>query len=47
MYQLDVDGLNILDLNERGVLAWIAEVVSNRGTNQEAASIVGERLVEL
>lgn len=47
MYQLDLDGLNILDLNERGVLAWIAEVVSNRGTNQEAASIVGERLVEL
>ena len=28
MYQLDLDGLNILDLNERGVLAWIAEVVS-------------------
>ena len=47
MYQVDLDGLNILDLNERGVLAWIAEVVSNRGTNQEAASIVGERLVEL
>ena len=47
MYQLDLDGLNILDLNERGVLAWIAEVVSNRGTNQEAASIVGERLVAL
>ena len=32
--------------NDYGVLAWIAEVVSHRGTNQEAAAIVGTKLVE-
>ena len=37
----------MLDLNEHGVLSWIAEVVANRGTNQEAANVVGARLVEL
>lgn len=46
VYQLEVEELRVLDLNECGVLAWIAEVVSNRGTNQEMASIVGKRLVE-
>lgn len=38
--------IQILDLNDYGVLAWIAEVVSHRGTNQEAAAIVGTKLVE-
>lgn len=47
VYELDIDNLCVLDLADRGVLAWIAEVVSNRGTNQEAASIVGNRLVEM
>lgn len=47
VYELDIDALEILDLNKRGVLAWIAEVVANRGTNQEAAGIVGNRLVKL
>lgn len=47
VYQLDIDDLKILDLNDYGVLAWTAEVVANRGINQEAAAIVGERLVEL
>ncbi|WP_182440714.1 MULTISPECIES: DUF3990 domain-containing protein [Clostridia] len=46
-YELDLEGLCILDLNEYGVLAWIAEVVSNRGMNQEAAAIVGRKLVEM
>lgn len=47
VYTLDIDALKILDLNDFGVLAWIAEVVANRGTNQEAANIVGSRIVEL
>ena len=47
VYDLDLEKLNVLDLKEHGVLSWIAEVVANRGTNQEAASIVGSRLVEL
>lgn len=47
VYDLDIEKLSVLDLADYGVLAWIAEVVSNRGTNQEAASIVGNRLVEM
>lgn len=47
VYDLMLDNLNILDLNERGVLAWIAEVVANRGISEENAAFVGERLVEL
>lgn len=47
VYDLNLDELQILDLNERGVLAWIAEVVANRGTSDENATIVGKRLVEL
>lgn len=44
VYDLEIDLLKILDLQEYGVLAWIAEVIANRGMNQEAAGIVGERL---
>ncbi len=46
-YELNLNGLNVLDLNDYGVLAWIAEVVSNRGINHEAAGIVAEKLAEL
>lgn len=46
-YELCIDELDILNLNEHGVLAWIAEVVANRGINHEAAGIVAERLAEL
>ena len=46
VYDFDLNKLKILDLNACGVLAWIAEVVANRGANQEAADIVATRLVE-
>lgn len=46
VYELDLGKLKVLDLNDCGVLAWIAEVAANRGTNQEAADIVAKRLVE-
>ena len=46
-YELYLDGLNILNLTDFGALAWIAEVVSNRGTSQEATEILGKRLVEM
>ena len=42
VYELDTENLQIMDLNEQGVLAWIAEVIANRGINEENASIVGE-----
>lgn len=47
VYDLHMDSLSVLDLNDHGILAWIAEVVANRGINQEAAGIVGSRLVAL
>lgn len=47
IYHLNVDDLDILDLNTCGILAWIAEVVANRGTNQESASIMAQQLVRL
>ena len=46
VYTLRLEKLNILNLNEKGVLAWIAEVVANRGINEENAAIVGEELVK-
>ena len=47
IYEMEMDDINILDLNDYGVLAWIAEVIFNRGVAQEAASIVGKRLTKL
>lgn len=47
VYELKLDNLRVLDLNECGVLAWIAEVVKNRGVEQENAQFIGNRLVEL
>lgn len=47
VYDLDIDALEMADLHEFGVLAWVAEVVANRGVNQEAAGIVGSRLMSL
>lgn len=47
VYDLENDDLRMLNLNDYGVLAWIAEVVANRGINQEAAGIVGSRLIEM
>lgn len=46
-YELNMDGLEILNLNKCGVLAWIAEVAANRGTTQEAAGIVGKQIIKL
>lgn len=46
-YELDLSELKILNLQEFGVLAWIAEVVSNRGINQDTAGILGNRLIEI
>lgn len=42
-YTLDTDGLNIFDLDSSGPLAWIAEVISNRGVSSVVAkSFAGE-----
>ena len=36
-----------MDLNDYGILAWIAEVIANRGTSLESAEITGSRIVEM
>lgn len=46
-YTLDSSGLKIIDLNDHGILAWIAEVIANRGTSLESAQITGSRIVEM
>ena len=42
-YILNTSGLKIMDLNDYGILAWIAEVSANRGTSLESAEITGSR----
>lgn len=34
-YTLELETLKILNLNEKGVLSWSAEVVANRGISEE------------
>lgn len=46
VYEINTEGLTILNFQDYGVLAWIAEVMANRGMSQEAAGIVGEKIVE-
>ena len=43
-YTIDLDDLAIVDLNEYGILAWIAEVVSNRGADSKINYEIGEML---
>lgn len=44
-YRLDLTGLNIIRLDEYGPLAWIAEVISNRGMNSPVGAAFAERLL--
>lgn len=45
-YQIDFDGLRVLRLDDYGTLAWISEVISNRGTENEMNSEIGMMLAE-
>lgn len=45
-YELETDGLNILNLDDYGTLAWVAEVISHRGAKTEIANEIGNRIVE-
>ncbi len=44
-YRLGLTGLNIIRLDEYGPLAWIAEVISNRGMNSPVGAAFAERLL--
>lgn len=47
VYRLNTKELTMLNFQDYGVLVWIAEVMANRGMSQEAAGIIGEKIVEL
>lgn len=47
IYELHTDGLNFLNLDDFGPLAWVAELISNRGTREEISKIIGERIAEI
>lgn len=46
-YSIDLDGLNVLNLDEHGTLAWIAEVTNHRGASDEFTQAVADKLVEM
>ena len=41
-YEIDFDGLNVLHLDDYGTLAWISEVINNRGTDNEINAEIGQ-----
>ena len=46
IYEIEMAGLSVLNLDEYGVLAWVAEVVSHRGANSSITEEVSARLIE-
>lgn len=45
-YFIDTQGLNILFLDDYGPLAWVTEIISNRGVRGENASLLATKLIE-
>ncbi len=45
-YKIDVKGLNLLQLNEYGILSWIAEIIAHRGSRSGDSEILGNKIVE-
>ena len=46
-YEIDESNLNVLKLDNYGVLAWIAEIVANRGTKYEETQSIGQAVVDM
>lgn len=46
VYTIDTAGLTVINLNDYGTLAWIAEIAANRGTRDERAEFAAEAIVE-
>ncbi len=46
IYKLELSGLKILELDNYGTLAWIAEVVKHRGAKTAVADEIGNLLVD-
>lgn len=46
IYEIDTEGLAVLNLDEYGTLSWIAEVASHRGTKNSITVEISNRLIE-
>lgn len=46
-YEIATEGLNILHLDKYGTLAWIAEIVTHRGTRDEVSEILGQKIATM
>lgn len=46
-YYFDLSGLNVVNLDEYGTLAWISEIAYNRGTRSELAKIAADILIDM
>lgn len=46
MYEIDTAGLTVLNLDDFGILAWITEIISHRGSKIYITDEIGQRLVE-
>lgn len=44
-YEIDTTGLKVLYLDEYGVLAWVAEIVNNRGARGDIANLRAEQFI--
>ncbi len=44
-YEIDLEGLNVIRFEDYGILAWMAEVIANRGTDGAVKAEVGDILV--
>lgn len=46
-YELDIDGLNILDFQEKGILAWLAELMKHRdASDTKRYKILAKKFIE-
>lgn len=45
-YSIDTANLSVLQLDDYGQLAWVAEIIANRGARGETARILGKRIVD-
>lgn len=44
-YEIDFNGLHVVNLDEYGPLAWIAEIIANRGARSERSQELGNMIV--
>lgn len=45
-YQIDLNGLNVVNLDKYGTLAWVATILSHRGVKDEYQQLKAQLLVE-